>query len=139
MPAIRNASRYSRVTARLLSSGIAFGATQRTARATARTHRTAMRMDGVMPRASALSLFYAGRFAADSILQIEQLCAAHEATAHDFDLLDARRVDEKRAFDAHAMRDAPNGEALRKTAMLAFDDHAFEHLNALFVAFSNPR
>src|SRR5471032_164457 len=104
-PAMRNASRYSRTTPRLLSSATALGATQRMSRASARTARTAMRMVGVIPEASALSLFDARGFAADAVLQVEQLGAAHEAAAHNFDFFDARRVYEERALDTDAMRD----------------------------------
>src|ERR1700680_2769640 len=124
MPAIRNASRYSRMIPRLFSSATAVGAIQRMSRASAKTARPAMRMVGVIPEASALSLFDAGGFVADAILQVEKLCAPHEAAASHFDLLDARRVDEERSFDADAMGDPTDGEALGKTAVLALDDDA---------------
>src|ERR1700730_5126422 len=91
-PAIRNASRYSRMIARLLSSATACGATQRMSRASANTARTAIRIVGVIRRASALSLFYAGGFVADAILQIEELGAPHQAAAGHFDFFDPRRV-----------------------------------------------
>src|SRR5476651_2134623 len=48
-------------------------------------------------------------------------------------------MEQKRSLDSHAVRYPANGETFGQAAVLAFDDDALEHLNALFVAFSDPR
>src|SRR5215469_328560 len=136
-PAMMNASRYSRTTPRCFSSGTAAGAIQRTIRATTRMPRTAPRTYGLIERALFLVLFDARRFAADAVLQVEELRPADDAAADDVYLVNARRVDEERAFDADVVRDPTHRKARREAAMLALDDNAFEYLDALFVAFSN--
>src|SRR5450755_367729 len=132
---MRKASRYSRRMPRLLSSATAVGATQRMSRASAKTARTAIRMVGVIRRASALSLFDAGGFVADAVLQIEKLGAADEAATGHFNFFDPRRMDEERPLDADAVGDPANREALGQSAILALDHDAFKHLDALFAAF----
>src|SRR5690348_12820635 len=138
-PAMMNASRYSRTMPRCLSSGTDAGAIQRTMRATTRMPRTAPRTYGLIERGLFLVLFDARRFAADAILQVEELRAADDAAADDLDLVDARRVDEERAFDADVVRDTAHREARREAAVLALDDHAFEYLDAFFVALGDAR
>src|SRR5579872_6528708 len=137
-PARMNASRYSRRTLRDFSLGTVTGATHKITRATANTPRMASRTTGLI-RVALLLFFDAGGFAADAILQIEELGAPYEATADDIDLLDARCVHDERALDADAVSDAPHGEALGEAAMLALGHDAFEDLNALFIAFSDAR
>src|SRR5579863_6264556 len=138
-PAMMNASRYSRMTARCFSSGTADGAKQITARAMTSMPRIAARTYGLIERGSDFALFDARRLAAHAVLQVEELGAAHDAAADHVDLVDARRVHEKRAFNADVVRDASNREARRETAVLALDHDAFKGLDALFVAFGHAR
>src|SRR5690242_19537004 len=76
------------------------------------------------------ALFEAGRLAAQPAHVIEVL-APDDRVAHHLDLVNARRMHQKRALDADAMRNAPDGErAIQPLAVMA-DDDALEDLNAL--------
>src|SRR5207245_1010989 len=68
---------------------------------------------------------------ADFAPQVIEPALADVAMAQHIDLVDARRVDEKRALDADAVGDAPHGEVLAQAAAGHADDGAFEHLDAL--------
>ena len=55
--------------------------------------------------------------------------------ALDFDRVDDRAVGLEHALDAEAVRDLADGERGVQAAVLLGDDHAFEGLHALAVAF----
>lgn len=69
--------------------------------------------------------------------EVVELGAADFALDGDFDFCEARAVDGEDAFDTDAVGDLANGEGFAKASAAASDDDAFEHLNALFVAFLN--
>src|SRR6185312_357251 len=76
------------------------------------------------------ALFEAGRLAAQTAHIIEIL-APDDRVAHNLDLIDARRIHQKRPLDADAMRDAPDSKrAVQSLAMMA-DDDTLEDLDAL--------
>src|SRR5206468_6704557 len=72
---------------------------------------------------------------ADALAKVGQLGAAHGTLALDLDLVHARRMDGKDAFDTFAVADAADGESLVQAAAAFADHHAGENLNALLVAF----
>ena len=75
----------------------------------------------------------AGRLAA-AFAQEAQEVAANLGPAHNLDFFDQRAMQQERFFDADARSNFANGDA---ASVLAFvvgaDNHALEHLNALFV------
>ena len=71
------------------------------------------------------------------IAQVVQLRAADLGRTRHFDLLDRRRVQREDALDALPERDLADGERRARAAAMQADDDAFEHLNALLVAFAH--
>jgi len=63
--------------------------------------------------------------------------AAGVASADDFDLRDAGRVERKDALDAFVRDDAPDGDHLVDAATLLSDEDALIDLDALLVAFDD--
>ena len=71
------------------------------------------------------------------IAQVVQLRAPHPRRAHDFDLLNRRRVQREDALDALAERHLADGERRARAAAVQADDDAFEDLDALLVALAH--
>ena len=69
--------------------------------------------------------------------EVVELGAADFALDGDFDFGKARAVDGEDALNADTVGDFAGGEGFAKASAAASDDDAFEHLNALFVAFLN--
>jgi hypothetical protein len=70
--------------------------------------------------------------------QVVELGAANAAEAGDFDLLDARGVDEEGALDADAVgSNAADGEVLVDSTITATDYDAFEDLDTLAGTFDD--
>src|SRR5712692_5196787 len=72
----------------------------------------------------------AGLFA-NLATEVVEPALADVAMAQDLDLVDARRVNQERALDPDAMRDAPDREVLPQTTAGHTEDDAFKHLDAL--------
>lgn len=71
--------------------------------------------------------------------QIIQLCATDMRVSSNFDLFDARRLEQERALDANTVRgDAPHREAGIGTAPFAEAHHSpVENLNTFAVTFDD--
>src|ERR1035437_5476368 len=95
-----------------------------------RYRRKAPRLSGVFGVLDASGL-------AGQIAQVEEARATDEAAAHDFDLLDARRVRQEHALDADVEADLPHGEGAAGAVAGALENHTLEDLDAIFVAFDD--
>src|SRR5215471_2994059 len=84
-----------------------------------------------MPR---LALLLDPALPPDLLPQIEELGAADTALAEDFNLLDARRVQRKRALDADAVGDAAHGKRRPQPTAPAADHRALERLQPVAAA-----
>src|SRR5260370_3809482 len=89
---------------------------------------------GRMARPKLFALFQAGSFALQRT-QIVQLGAAHAAGADDIDVVHHLRMYREDTLHALAKTDLSDGDALAHTHSVACDQHAFESLEALFLAF----
>jgi len=83
---------------------------------------------------SSFDFFDSGSFAT-KFADVIQLGAPDAACADDFNFVDDLRMHRKDAFNAVSERDFANGESRSHAAVLEADADAFEHLDALFVAF----
>jgi hypothetical protein len=84
-----------------------------------------------------LARFLHARRLALQLAQEVQLRAADLGGAQDLDLVDDRRVEREDALDALAERDLADREGRARAAPVHADHHAFEHLDALLVAFAH--
>src|SRR5205807_9651823 len=84
----------------------------------------------------ALNIFQSSSFAAQTA-QVIELRAAYFGRAHDIDFINDARTLREDALHALAETDLAHGEAGLRPAR-ARNDHAFERLQALFVAFFDP-
>ena len=71
------------------------------------------------------------------VAQVEEAGAADDAAAHDFDLVDARRVDEELTLHADVEAHLAHGERAACTSAVALQHDALEDLNAILVAFDD--
>ena len=74
---------------------------------------------------------------ARKIAKIKKPRASDDAFAHDFDLLDARRMAQENALDTDAEAHLAHGEGAARTRPVPFDDNPLEHLRTFLVAFDD--
>src|SRR5260370_33057415 len=89
---------------------------------------------GRMARPKLFALFQTGSFALQGT-QIVQLGAADAARADDVDVVHHLRMYREDTLHALAKTDLADGDALAHTHSVACNQHAFESLEALFLAF----
>src|SRR6185437_16237220 len=82
-------------------------------------------------------LFADARGLTGEIAEVVELCAAHTAAAHYYDLGEHRAVHREDALDADAVGNLAHGEGLAHTSAATSDANALEGLNALLFAFTD--
>jgi hypothetical protein len=71
------------------------------------------------------------------VTEVEQACAAHDTVADNLELIDARRVLNKDAFDPNAEADFAYRKGAAGTCSVSLEDDTLEDLDPLFVAFND--
>src|ERR1700730_13957586 len=149
-PATMNASRYSRMTVRVEGAlGTSPFAPARTGSGRKLIATRTIAKSAISPSSSSgvtrktallrgLAFLDAGRLA-DSVAEVVQARAADDAALRNFDAIDARAVQQERAFHADAVGDAADGDRLGWAAVLTDRHDAFEHLDAFFAALDDLR
>src|SRR6266566_8730193 len=92
---------------------------------------------GPILRRLLLARFLHARRLALQLAQEVQLGAADLRRAEDLDPVDDRRVEREDALDPLPERDLSDRERRARAAPVHADHHAFEHLDALLVAFAH--
>ena len=92
---------------------------------------------GSLPSADNSDLFFDLGSLADSVAQVEQLCASYLTVTDNFDTCNVGRVDRESLFDTATVGNTSYGECLGDAAAALSDNGSVKKLDSLTVAFLN--
>ena len=92
---------------------------------------------GSLPSADNSDLFFDLGSLADSVAQVEQLCASYLTVTDNFDTCNVGRVDRESLFDTATVGNTSYGECLGDAATALSDNGSVKKLDSLTVAFLN--